>query len=303
MSLILPYPGKPANGDTLDASIVQANITAIAQAIQSFDASQISPGTLTAAAFAASINPNTLLKENSSNFVSSGCIWSIVSGLQGTMNSGILYVNGLRVSSGGVGSYNFTASHDTYVDIDYNGNLYYQPVANGAASPNLTANAVRVAKIVTNASAITSIVQSGLDSLTNSIYASPNVKSVNNTSAPSLTNSDQNLASCGLSLSFNVPGPVRALVTVNLGISSTTDYEFQPEVYLDGSFYYRDSTPASLSGGASARGVQRSLTTMVLIPAGTHTISAGVFLSAATSPTMVVGAGHLSAFVNGRVTA
>lgn len=169
MSLILPYPGKPANGDTLDASIVQANITAIAQAIQSFDASQVSPGTLTAAAFAASINPNTILKETTSPFVASGCVWSIVSGLQGTMSAGVVYVNGIRVSVGGVGSYNFTASQDTYVDIDYNGNVYYQAVANNAASPALTANAIRVAKVVTNASAISSISQTGRDSLFNTI--------------------------------------------------------------------------------------------------------------------------------------
>lgn len=170
MSLILPYPGKPANGDTLDASIVQANITAIAQAIQSFDASQVSPGTLTAAAFAASINPNTILKETTSPFVASGCVWSIVSGLQGTMSAGVVYVNGIRVSVGGVGSYNFTASQDTYVDIDYNGNVYYQAVANNAASPALTANAIRVAKVVTNASAISSISQTGRDSLFNTIH-------------------------------------------------------------------------------------------------------------------------------------
>ena len=170
MSLILPYPGKPANGDTLDASIVQANITAIAQAIQSFDASQVSPGTLTAAAFTASINPNTLLKETTAPFVASGCTWSIVSGLQGTMTSGVVYANGIRVAVGGVGSHNFTASQDTYVDVDYNGNVYYLPVANNAASPALTANAVRVAKVITNGTAISSVVQNGRDSLWNPIY-------------------------------------------------------------------------------------------------------------------------------------
>jgi hypothetical protein len=160
----LPYPGKPANGDTLDAGVVQANLTALAQAIQSFDGSQITPGSISAAAFAAAINPNTTVKETLRPFVASGCTWQIVSNLQGTMISGVIYVNGIRATIGGVGSYNFTASQDTYIDADYNGNLYYIPVGNGAASPALTANAIRLAKIVTNTTAITSIVQGGMDS-------------------------------------------------------------------------------------------------------------------------------------------
>ena len=170
--LTLPYPNQPVDGQSLDAVPVNANFTAIAEAIQAFDGSQINAGTVAASALATSINPNTFLHDIIQPFVASGCMWSTLSGLQGTMSSGILYAGTssamYRVSLNGVGSYTFTASKDTYIDIDYNGNLYYQVVSNGATSPSITANAIRVAKVVTGASAITSIIQYGLDAVTTS---------------------------------------------------------------------------------------------------------------------------------------
>lgn len=174
MALNVPYPNVPTDGQSLEASTLLANLNAIYQAIQQFDASQVSPGTLAAAAFIASINPNTILNDTISPFVQSGCIWSAASGLNGTMSSGIIYVGPsgsiLRVSVPAVGSFTFTASKDTYVDIDYNGNVTYQAVSNGAAAPALTAHAVRVAKVVTNASTISSVTQFGSDGIGNIIY-------------------------------------------------------------------------------------------------------------------------------------
>jgi hypothetical protein len=189
LSLTLPNPGQPAFNSALASGPVLANINAIAQAIQAFDGSQIVSGSVVAAALAANINPNTLLHDTISPFVQSGCIWAAVSGLAGTMTGGIIYVGPsgsiLRVVVNGVGSHTFTASQDTYIDIDYNGNITYSGVANGASSPNLTANSIRVAKIITSGSAITNVLQGawngtvitstsfgycGFDSLGNSIY-------------------------------------------------------------------------------------------------------------------------------------
>jgi hypothetical protein len=157
---------------------VLANITAIAQAIQAFDGSQVVAGSIQAAAMAASINPNTIMHDTISPFVQSGLVWSTVSGLQGTMSGGTIYVGTssayYRVIVNGIGSYTFTASKDTYIDIDYNGNVYYSAVANGAAAPSLTANSLRVAKVVSSTSFLT-VTQTGYDSLNNLIYpTSPN---------------------------------------------------------------------------------------------------------------------------------
>jgi hypothetical protein len=170
MALVVPNPTVPTNGQALDASPLLANLNAVYQAIQSFDAGQIQAGTLVAAAFNAAINPNTLLNETTAPFVKNGtCVWSTVSGLNVGMTSGIIYVNGIRVTVNSVASQAMAASKDTYIDIDVNGNITYNAVTNGAASPALTANSVRVAKIVSGASTITSITQSGVDSLLNLI--------------------------------------------------------------------------------------------------------------------------------------
>ncbi len=176
MGLILPNPNYPANGDTLDATQLYQNQQAITEAIQSFDGSQINAGTVQAAALATNADPQQLFGDGWDNFVSSGCTWSgSGSSLVGSMSAGVIYQKSpaglmIRIPVSAIGSYTFTASQDTYIDLDYNGNPYYLPVANNAAAPALTANAQRIAKIVTNGTGITSIVQLGTDSLGNFIY-------------------------------------------------------------------------------------------------------------------------------------
>lgn len=174
MSLNLPYPTQPAPNSALASAPVLANETALAQAIQAFDGSQINAGSVVASAFNASINPNTLLNDTIKPFVAANCIWSAVSSSPpvGTMTGGLIYVGPSgaiqRVVVNGIGSHTFAASSDTYVDIDYNGNVTYSVVSNNAASPSITANSVRVAIIITNTTAITFVNQGQLNSaLTN----------------------------------------------------------------------------------------------------------------------------------------
>lgn len=175
MGLIVPWPGVPQDGQPVEATTLAANLDAVYQSIQSFDAAQVASRTLSAGAFAASINPNTILHDTISAFVQSGCIWSTVSGLSGTMSAGVIYVGTstsvFRVSVTGVGSNTFTASSDTYIDVDYNGNVTYNAVANNASAPALTANSIRIAKVVTNGSAITAILQTAYDSNNVPIYS------------------------------------------------------------------------------------------------------------------------------------
>lgn len=171
MALVLPNPGSPANGQPLDANPILANQTAIAQSIQLFDGNQIQTGTLSnAAAFVNALNPLTRTNEATLPFVALGCTWSAVSGTQGTMASGIVYINGIRVSVNGIGSYVFTINQDTYVAVDVNANITYSAVSNGAASPTLLANSIWLAKIVTGGGGITSIQQTGVTTLSNAIY-------------------------------------------------------------------------------------------------------------------------------------
>lgn len=165
MSFSLPNPSVPTNGQALDATPILQNEVAIAQAIQSFDASQIQAGTLVASAFNANINPNTLLKETTLPFVQSGCLWSSVSSSPpvGTMTGGIVYINGFRVTVNSVPSHTFAINSDTYVDVDVNGNVSYSAVSNSSASPALVANSIRLGIVVTDGTGIIAINQGDIN--------------------------------------------------------------------------------------------------------------------------------------------
>jgi hypothetical protein len=104
------------------------------------------------------------------NFVASGGVVAISSGLIGTFSNIVYYINGKRYKKSSVPNKTYTASKDTYVDIDNTGAVTYTEVLNNATSPALAANSIRLAIVVTNASAISLITQGGFDSLGNRVY-------------------------------------------------------------------------------------------------------------------------------------
>lgn len=122
------------------------------------------------------VNKLSLLRQETEvDFVVTGLSWSLVSGLNGAMTAGVAYVsNGTsrtRIAISAILSRAFTASKDTYIDIDSSGTLYYTEVANGATSGmTLASNRMRIAKVVTNGSTITGVTQVSTDPLGQIIY-------------------------------------------------------------------------------------------------------------------------------------
>lgn len=109
------------------------------------------------------------------NHIVSGGVVAQSSGLIGTFSNIVFYINGQRYSGTSIANKTYTASKDTYVDITASSggtvSVTYSEVANGAASPALAANNIRVAKVVTSGAAITSVTQKGgNDTLGNVIY-------------------------------------------------------------------------------------------------------------------------------------
>ncbi|MCC6477580.1 hypothetical protein IT157_11050, partial [bacterium] len=91
--------------------------------------------------------------------VMSGCVWtgdSYASTRNASMTAGIVCIGGQIVSVDAVANRSFTASKDTYVDVDNTGTLYYTEVTNNADSPSLTSGRMRIAVITTGASNIAS---------------------------------------------------------------------------------------------------------------------------------------------------
>jgi hypothetical protein len=90
------------------------------------------------------------------------------------ISAGICYANGMRVRKGGVTALTLTASRDVYLDVKWDGSLNYSggnTVANLAGAPALVAGSTRIGKVVTNASAVSTITQDGtIDSQGNCLY-------------------------------------------------------------------------------------------------------------------------------------
>lgn len=187
---------------------------------------------------AATINATTDLQQNSvsldtirseiiSDFVSSGGVVAQSAGLVGTFSNIVYYIAGVRYTATSVANKTYTASKDTYVDINSSGTPIYPEVANGAASPALTSGYIRVAKVVTNGSAITSVTQNGQDSLGNNIYnmisylpGGPAVSVVGTNESTSST-SPANLSTVQ-AVTVNIGRSGKALVSIAASINSST---------------------------------------------------------------------------------
>ena len=90
------------------------------------------------------------------NFYDDGAVWSQTTGLNASMTSGHVWYGGKRYAVASIGARAFTASKDTYVDIDpTTGTPTYIEANNGAAAPALTSNTVRVGFVTTSAGAVT----------------------------------------------------------------------------------------------------------------------------------------------------
>lgn len=223
MSFTLPNPSTPTNGQLGDATPLLANETALAQAIASFDGTQIQSKSVVENALADAINPRLRFSENFASYVETGLVWSSVSGLNGTMTGGTVYVNGYRTVVSAIGSHTFTASNDTYIDVDYLGNIYYNGVANNATAPSLTANSIRIAKIVTSGSAITSVTQTGYDGNLIQIYPTSPIQTPTGFNVGSQTNA----GTAGGTMYYINMGGIKMLwcQTVNIiGGTSPTGY-------------------------------------------------------------------------------
>ena len=115
------------------------------------------------------------------DFVVSGTVPATSTTLTTTIPNQIAYVLGQRVDKASE-DHTFTASKDTYIDLSNTGYTYVE-VANAAAAPAVTANSIRLFKVVTDASAITTVT----DLRTLYIPLSKDIQFQGNWSAPNVS--------------------------------------------------------------------------------------------------------------------
>lgn len=150
-------PGYADNGNTTSEVAIVKMTTSWADALISLLGNSLGDdGFLKVTALDKFFKPVEVLP---GNFVASGGVVAISAGLTGTFSDIVFYISGLRYVKTGVANKVYTASKDTYVDIDNTGTVTYTEVANGVAAPVIAAGRIRLAKVVTNGGAITGITQ------------------------------------------------------------------------------------------------------------------------------------------------
>lgn len=128
--------------------------------IASLSGTKITAGTLPASASATAANVETRFTDNLFDYVASGCVWSgdaYASTRNASMTAGVAYIGGKRLVIAAITARSFTASKDTYIDLDTSGSPTYTEVTNNAASPALTSGYIRIGIIVTGASNIAAV--------------------------------------------------------------------------------------------------------------------------------------------------
>ncbi len=92
-----------------------------------------------------------------SDTVISGLLVTDTALLVGSTSAGIAYVSGERVKILVATSVTYEAIYDTYVDINSDGEFQYTAVENGEATPDVATDSIRLAKVICDATEITSV--------------------------------------------------------------------------------------------------------------------------------------------------
>jgi hypothetical protein len=170
MALVSPSQSNP--GDTIEAADINNPVNQIAAQVNgNLDSTNLADSAVSTSKLADNAVTEAKMQSRASeylaDFVASGGVIAQSAGLTGTFSNIVYYIDGIRYTKSSVANKAYTASKDTYVDIDSSGNVTYNEVANGASAPSLSAGNIRLAKVVTSGAAITSVTQTGSDSLGN----------------------------------------------------------------------------------------------------------------------------------------
>ena len=106
--------------------------------------------------FSTAVNPTTRWNNLMPDYVYSGGLAPTSTSLVSTITACVAYVEGVRVSVAATAK-TFTASKDTYVDLDTSGEYQYSAVNNDAAEPDVADNAIRMFRVVTDETKVTTV--------------------------------------------------------------------------------------------------------------------------------------------------
>ena len=185
----LPY--NPSSGDVIKAGTVidpgynQNNETIVNEVnnITGGDDGNIAAGTVTEVNMADDANPRVRWADAFGDYVVYGLLPATSATLTSDISAGRCYTQGYYIDKT-VYSKTYEANKDTYVDIHTNGQYSFIVMPNGSGAPSIPTSAQRLAKVVTNGSAITSVEDLRVTSLIKTdfdgVKDNPNEASLNN---------------------------------------------------------------------------------------------------------------------------
>jgi len=125
--------------------------------LNDIDGDNIQASTITPDQLSANANPVNRWGEAFNDWIYTGFLPQTSSGtLEGTTTSGVGYVNGERVVKDTTLN-TYTASKWTYVDVSDTGTYTYSETDIGGAVPAITANSIRLARVSTDATEVSSV--------------------------------------------------------------------------------------------------------------------------------------------------
>ena len=128
----------------------------------SIDTDNLASSAVTSNDIATAVNPLVRDAENIGEYVYTGLLPPTATGLASTTTAGTAYVENdgddtlHRVVKAATAK-TYTASKDTYVYLDFTGTYSYEEVANNAAQPTTPDNSILLAKVVTDATDVSSV--------------------------------------------------------------------------------------------------------------------------------------------------
>jgi len=133
------------------------DIVQLEDGINNIDDAQLKADTLKERSFADEINPRIRTAENACNSLVIDLLPVTSGSLTTDTAAGTAYPLGYRVRKNAVTSHSYTASKWTWLFIDINGDFTYTEGAIGSATPSTPANSIPVARVSTDASAVTNV--------------------------------------------------------------------------------------------------------------------------------------------------
>lgn len=147
-----------SSGQTIRSADVNSNFDTIYSefngSIEGGASGNIAADSLTETEMADDVNPRIRWDEGFQDWVYTGLLPADSANLTSDISAGTAYVSGYRVSKASATSKTYTATKDTYVDIDYTGVFHYTEVARLAAEPAVYASSIRLAAVASDGSEI-----------------------------------------------------------------------------------------------------------------------------------------------------